>query len=85
MFSKSTGTGLSITTICKNIRKKTLGQDDFFVVTDVIYIVQNMKVFSFSFFIFFLIFLRSKFLVLVGSKFKMHCKKWYKNINNFKK
>ena len=32
MFSKSTGTGLSITAVCKNSRKKTLGQDDFFVV-----------------------------------------------------
>ena len=31
-FSKSAATGLSITAVCKNAEKKTLGQDDFFVV-----------------------------------------------------
>ena len=30
--TKSTGIGLSITAVCKNAGKKTLGQDDFFVV-----------------------------------------------------
>ena len=29
---KSAGIGLSITAVCKNAKKKTLGQDDFFVV-----------------------------------------------------
>ena len=30
--TKSAGIGLSITAVCKNAGKKTLGQDDFFVV-----------------------------------------------------
>ena len=30
--TKSVGIGLSIMTVCKNAGKKTLGQDDFFVV-----------------------------------------------------
>ena len=30
--TKSAGIGLSITVVCKNAGKKTLGQDDFFVV-----------------------------------------------------
>ena len=30
--TKSAGIGLPITAVCKNARKKTLGQDDFFVV-----------------------------------------------------
>ena len=30
--TKSAGIGLSIMTVCKNAGKKTLGQDDFFVV-----------------------------------------------------
>ena len=30
--TKSADIGLSITAICKNAEKKTLGQDDFFVV-----------------------------------------------------
>ena len=30
--AKSAGIGLSITVVCKNAKKKTLGQDDFFVV-----------------------------------------------------
>ena len=30
--TKSAGIGLSITTVCKNTGKKTLGQGDFFVV-----------------------------------------------------
>ena len=30
--AKSAGIGLSITAVCKNAGKKTLGQDDFFVV-----------------------------------------------------
>ena len=30
--TKSAGIGLSITAVCKNTGKKTLGQDDFFVV-----------------------------------------------------
>ena len=30
--TKSAGTGLSITMVCKNAGKKTLGQDNFFVV-----------------------------------------------------
>ena len=34
MFSKNAGTGLSITAVRKNAGKKTLGQDDFFVVRD---------------------------------------------------
>ena len=36
--TKSAGIGLSITAVCKNAGKKTLGQDDFFVVTLDIYI-----------------------------------------------
>ena len=32
--TKSAGIGLPITTVCKNAGKKTLGQDDFFVVHD---------------------------------------------------
>ena len=32
-FSKSAGTSLSITMVCKNAEKKMLGQDDFLVVT----------------------------------------------------
>ena len=31
-LTKSAGIGLSITAVCKNAGKKTLGQDDFFVV-----------------------------------------------------
>ena len=31
-LTRSTGTGLSITTVCKNAGTKSLGQDDFFVV-----------------------------------------------------
>ena len=31
---KSAGIGLSITAVCKNAGKKTLGQDDFFVVKE---------------------------------------------------
>ena len=31
-LTKSAGIGLSITAVCKNAEKKTLGQDDFFVV-----------------------------------------------------
>ena len=31
--TKSAGIGLSITAVCKNNGKKTLGQDDFFVVS----------------------------------------------------
>ena len=31
--TKSAGIGLPITAVCKNAGKKTLGQDDFFVVT----------------------------------------------------
>ena len=30
--TKSSGVGLSITAVCKNAGKKTLGQNDFFVV-----------------------------------------------------
>ena len=37
-FSKSAATGLSITAVCKNSGKKTLGQDDFFVVKGVVII-----------------------------------------------
>ena len=32
--TKSAGIGLFITAVCKNVGKKTLGQDDFFVVTE---------------------------------------------------
>ena len=31
-LTKSVGIGLSIMAVCKNAGKKTLGQDDFFVV-----------------------------------------------------
>ena len=31
-LTKSAGIGLSITAVCKNVGKKTLGHDDFFVV-----------------------------------------------------
>ena len=31
-LTKSAGIGLPITAVCKNAGKKTLGQDDFFVV-----------------------------------------------------
>ena len=34
--TKSAGIGLSITAVCKNAGKKTLGQDDFFVVVVII-------------------------------------------------
>ena len=34
--TRSAGIGLSITVVCKNAGKKTLGQDDFFVVIVVI-------------------------------------------------
>ena len=40
--TKSAGIGLSITAVCKNAKKKTLGQEDFFVVTlNVILIVDQ--------------------------------------------
>ena len=40
-LAKSTGIGLFITAVCKNARKKTLGQDDFFVVRYEIYYSPN--------------------------------------------
>ena len=39
--TKSAGIGLSITAVCKNAGKKTLGQDDFFVV--ILTVFQNMS------------------------------------------
>ena len=43
-FSKSAATGLSITAVCKNAGKKTLGQDDFFVVTVSIFDIKSLAV-----------------------------------------
>ena len=38
--TKSAGIGLSITAVCKNTEKKTLGQDDFFVVYPVFIVLR---------------------------------------------
>ena len=42
--TKSAGIGLSITAVCKNAGKKTLGQNDFFVVaTNIICLLMSRK------------------------------------------
>ena len=41
--TKSAGIGLSITAVCKNAGKKTLGQDDFFVVKFFVRILLGIK------------------------------------------
>ena len=43
-LAKSVGIGLSITAVCKNAGKKTLGQDDFFVVKLITITKGNLKI-----------------------------------------
>ena len=43
--TKSAGIGLSITAVCKNAGKKTLGQDDFFVVKVIKTVEQKLNSF----------------------------------------
>ena len=42
-LTKSAGIGLSITAVCKNAGKKTLGQDDFSVVCVYMVTYYNIK------------------------------------------
>ena len=46
--TKSAGIGLSITAVCKNAGKKTLGQDDFFVVVPYVWLIIGRSSFMYD-------------------------------------